>query len=141
MLQTSTFPFPGSLAMLDGEQVSIHQQIDGETVLVFGSKFSRRVRIAELAPPPPKPLLQRWLEERVVLTGNYDHFTPAALAADDFRDWLAKSGHAESAPLSDYIFTRMMRDAGHIPARGLWRAPGDRQARTRSLYRFVLRRG
>lgn len=147
MLQTAEFPFPGSIAMLDGEPVRVHQQIDAGTVLVFGAKTERRVPVSALTPPPEKSLFRQWLDECVACPGeggdplDYNSFTPAAVAADAYRAWLAARGHAEDFPLSDYIFTRMMREAGHSPTRGLWRAPGDTQSRTRALYRFTLRKG
>lgn len=141
MLQTAEFPFPGSIAMLDGEPVRIHQLIDAGTALVFGAKTERRVPVSALTPPPEKSLFRQWLDECVVPSDDYESFTPAARAADSYRAWLAARGHAEDFPLSDYIFTRMMREAGHSPTRGLWRAPGDTQSRTRALYRFTLRKG
>lgn len=140
MPTTAPFPQPGSTAMLDGIPVTVHQLIDAETALVFGERVQRRARLAELAPPPERSLLDQWLDERVAPSRDYDTFTPASDAADDFRAWLAASGHAESAPPSDRIFMRAMHDAGWHPTRGLWRAVGDTQSRHRTLFRFVLRR-
>jgi hypothetical protein len=139
MLHTAQFPYPGSTAMLDGAPVRIHQQIDADTVLVMGDKVTRRASLDDLTPPPAKSLLEQWIEQFVVSAAAQDVFTPATEAIDHFRAWLERTGHAEAAPLSDFLFLKMMGEAGHKRTHGLWRAPGDRQARTHVLFRFALR--
>lgn len=141
MLQTAEFPFPGSIAMLDGEPVRVHQLIDAGTVLVFGAKTERRVPVSALTPPPEKSLFDQWREECLAETRDAQTFTPAAEVADHYRAWLHTRGHEDAFPLSDWTFVRMMRAAGLNTTRGLWRAPGDTQVRTRALYRFTLRKG
>lgn len=139
MQVTAQFPYPGSIGMLDGQPVRIHQRIGADRVLVFGDGITRNAELSELSPPPESSLFRQWLDACVVEVKDYDCFTPAAEAADHYRAWLKAGGHEDAAPPSDYIFTRMMHEAGHHPTRGLWRAPFDTQARTRILYRFVLR--
>lgn len=140
MHTTAPFPLPGSEALLDGTPVRIHQQIDRCTVLVFGEKLTRRADLSELAPPPEPTLFARWLGERVVTAPtDPEARVPAIDLADDYRAWLSAQGAHGALPVSDYVFLRMMREAGHPATTGYWRAPGDSHARTRVLFRVVLR--
>lgn len=141
MLHTADFPLPGSHAVLDGQPVKIHQLIDRETVLVFGDRIQRRATIAELSPPTEASLFERWLRERIVAATDPMARTRVRTAHEDFLAYLAKAQGDTSgagAP-SLYVFTRMMRHAGHSFELGTWREPGEQRSYGCRLFRFTLR--
>jgi hypothetical protein len=133
------FPFAGSLAQLDGEVVTIRERL-GDQALVFGPSITRRVPVAELAPPPEPDLFDRWLAERTIPAR--DRFQPRTLAAEVFADWsawLEKAGYAATYPASEHAFERRMLLAGRGVTSGFWREPGSVTTRTRRLYPVALR--
>lgn len=140
MLHTSEFPFAGAQALLGGELVTIRQHIDAETALVFGKRINgRRVLIAQLQPPPERSLFDRWRDERLIEPRLGTVFTPVADIAADYLAWLGDNGaHADTYPVSEPAFLRMMREAGYASLRGYWRSPGDTHARVRRLYPLAL---
>jgi hypothetical protein len=132
------FPQAGSLAQLDGETVRIHQLL-GSDALVFGEhNLTKRVPIADLAPPPEPTLFDRWRAERV-REGDKQARTPVADAFADYQAWLVGTGHDAAYPVTPYAFERTMLLAGMAVTMGYWRAPGDRTARTRRLFPIALR--
>lgn len=140
MLQTAApFPYPGSLAQLDGEVVKIRERA-GDTALVFGPSITRRVPVADLAPPPEPSLFDRWRAERLV-TGDASARTLTCEVYADYRAWIAACGFEAAYPITEYAFERAMLLAGHGLTRGFWREPGDRAVRTRRLYPVALRSG
>jgi len=140
MLHSPSF-HAGAQALLGGELVTIRQMIGADVALVFGKTVTRRVPLADLAPPPEQSLFERWLAERVIPAVLGDVFTPAAEAAADYRAFLDETaGAADAYPASDFAFRRMMYRAGYRTELRAHRAPFDRQARQRSVYPFALRK-
>lgn len=135
---TAEFPQINSRAVHDGKLVTIYQRFGTVGAVVFGEGIQRRVSIDELSPAPEPSLFDRWRAERIV-TGPHALPTPASQVAADYRAWLEDQGAARhDHPVSDFVFVRMMREAGHVPFTGYWRAPGDTLVRLRTLYPFTL---
>jgi hypothetical protein len=139
MLHTPHF-HAGAQALLGGDLVTIRQLIGADAALVFGSRLTRRVSLADLAPPPEKSLFERWLAECVLPAPLGDVFTPVGEVADSYRDFLEhEAAAADVYPATDFAFRQMMYRAGHKTELRSWRAPFERQARQRSVYPFALR--
>jgi hypothetical protein len=139
MLHTTEFqPAVGCTALLDGEQVRIHQRIDARTVLVLGDRITRRVDVADLRPAHEPTLFERWLAART--WAGSDHLvTPASVLMDDYRDWLERHDAAAAWPVNPNRFAIHMREAGHTSFIATWREPGDTQTRARRVYALLLK--
>jgi len=109
---TAPFPNPGSLALLRGAQVRIHQVNCDGTFLTFGERGSYTATREELAAIDlAASAVEQWAAarvDRVDLSGR----TLIGVAMDDYRDWCIGNGHQPVNAGHHAKFCRMVRDIG-----------------------------
>jgi hypothetical protein len=125
---TPPFPFAGSFAMYDGQEVTIHQRIGTDRALIHGPGITSRVDIADLSPAATAGAFHQWRDARLVAEPLDGAATPAEHLYADFVVWLETTDFEANRYACRKAFDAALKGAGYtsakVPVRGF--VPGSR---------------